>query len=124
MEFDFSQFTGFAALTGDIQIYSLLSRGTIEGAIIKTKTVFAGAGITGLTFSVGIAGNLAKILSPYDALAAVSDTNFGTGDQLQLENFGAAVSIRLAAVAVGANLSNLTQGVGCLWLKGARVPAP
>jgi hypothetical protein len=124
MEFQFSQFTGFAALTGDIQIYSLLSRGTIEGAVIKTKTVFAGAGITGLNFSVGIVGDLAKIISPYNGLAAVSDTNFGTGDQLQLENFGAAVSIRLAAVAVGANLSALTQGVGCLWLKGARLPAP
>lgn len=124
IEFDFTDFTGFAALIGDIEIYSLLSRGTIEGAVIKTTTAFAGAGITSLTFSVGIAGNLAKILSPYEATAAVSDTNFGFADELQLENFGAATSIRLAAVAVGANLTNLTQGVGCLWLKGARLSAP
>lgn len=124
MEFTFAQFTGFAALVGDIQIYSLLSRGTIEGAVIKTKTAFAGAGITSLNFSVGIVGNLAKIVSPYNGLAAVSDTNFGTADVLDLENFGAATSIRVAAVAVGANLSALTQGVGCLWLKGARLTAP
>lgn len=124
MPFDFSMFTGFAALVGDVQIYSLVARGTIEGAVIKTKTAFAGAGITGLTFSVGIVGNLAKIVSPYDGLAAVSDTNFGSGAILDLENFGAATSIRLAAVAVGANLSNLTAGAGCLWLKGARLTAP
>lgn len=124
MEFDFTDFTGFAALVGDVQIYSLLSRGTIEGAVIKSKTAFAGPGITALTFSVGIVGDLAKILSPYDGLAAVANTNFGTGNMLELENFGAATSIRLAALAVGANLSALTQGVGCLWLKGARLSAP
>ena len=120
----FTDFTPFAALVGDIEIYSLLSRGTIEAAAIKTKTAFAGPGIATLTFSVGLVGDLARILSPYDGLAAVSDTNFGDADELQLINFGAATSIRLAAVASGANLSVLTQGVGCLWLKGARLSAP
>lgn len=124
IEFDFTDFTGFAALTGDIEIYSLLARGTIEKAVIKTTTAFAGAGITALTFTVGIVGNLAKIVSPYDGLAAVADTNFGTSNVFDLENFGAATSIRLAAAATGANLSALTQGEGCLWLQGARVPAP
>lgn len=124
MEFTFANFTGFAALVGDIQIYSLLARGTIEGAVIKTKTAFVGPGITSLNFSVGIVGDLAKIVSPYNGLAAVSNTNFGTGNILDLENFGAATSIRLAAVAVGANLSALTAGVGCLYLKGARLTAP
>lgn len=124
MEFDFTDFTGFAALVGDIEIYSLLSRGTIEGAVIKTKTAFLGPGIASLNFSVGLVGNLARIVSPYDGLAAVSDTNFGDSDELQIINFGAATSIRLAAVATGANLSVLTQGVGCLYLKGARLSAP
>jgi hypothetical protein len=124
LEFTFTDFTGFAALVGDIQIYSLLSRGTIEGAVIKTKTAFAGPGVAALTFSVGLVGDLARILSPYDGLAAVSNTNFGDADELQLINFGAATSIRLAAQATGANLSVLTQGVGCLWLKGARLSAP
>lgn len=123
-DFDFTMFTGFAALVGDVNIYSLLSRGTIEGAVIKTSTAFSGPGITGISFSVGIAGDLAKILSLYDGFAAVSDANFGTADQLQLENFGAATSIRLAAISIGANLSALTAGAGCLWLKGARIPAP
>lgn len=122
--FDFTDFTGFAALVGDVEIYSLVSRGTIEAAVIKTSTPFSGPGITGLTLSLGLVGDLAKFLSPYNATAATADTNFSTGDQLQLENFGAAVSVRLAAVATGANLSALTAGAGCLWLKGARLPAP
>lgn len=123
-DFDYTLFTGIAAPNGDVEIYSLLERGTIEGAVIKTTTAFVGVGITALTLSVGIADDLAKILSPYDALAAVSDTHFGTANILDVENFGAATSIRLAALATGANLSALTAGAGCLWLKGARIPAP
>jgi len=123
-DFTFADFTPFAALIGDIEIYSLLSRGTIEGAVLKTSTAFSGPGITDVKMSVGIAGNLAKILSPFDVDTAVTDTNFASTNILNLENFGAAASIRLAAIAVGANLSALTAGAGCLWLKGARIPAP
>lgn len=119
--FDYTLFTGFAALIGDVQIYSLLAKGTLEGAAIKTSTPFTGPGLATLNLSVGIAGNLAKILSPYDVMAAVSNTNFGDGNLLDIENFGVATSIRLAAVATGANLSVLTAGAGCLWLKGARL---
>jgi len=119
--FDFSLFTGFAALVGDVAIYSLPAGCTIEGAVIKTSTAFAGAGITSLKLSVGLVGDLARYLSPYDAFAAVSDTNFQDANQLRVENFGAATSIRLAAVSIGANLSLLNAGAGCLWLKGAKL---
>jgi len=119
--FAYTDFNGVAGLTSNIQIYSLPAQCTIEGAVIKTSTAFAGAGITSLKLSCGIAGNLAKFLSPFDLLAAVSNTNFGFADQLQLESFGGATSIRLAIVAIGANLTALTQGAGCLYLKGAKV---
>lgn len=115
--FAFGLFTPFAALAGDVEIYSLPASCTIEGAVIKTSQAFAGPGITGVTLSVGLVGNLAKYLSPFDAFAAVSDTNFGSANQLYPENFGAATSVRLAAVSAGANLSALTAGAGCLWLK-------
>jgi hypothetical protein len=124
IDFFYTDFTGFAALTGNIQIHSLLARGLIQGAVIKTVTAFAGPGITTLNLSLGLAGDLAKYLSPYNGLAAVSDTNFGYADELQLENFGAATSIRLAATAIGANLSALTQGAGCLYLSLAQLPVP
>jgi hypothetical protein len=124
LNFSYTDFTGFAALVGDIAIYSLLARGEIEAAVIKVSTPFVGPGITSLSLSAGIVGNLAKILSPYDALAAASATNFGTSDGLQVEDFSVATSIRLAAIAVGANLSALTAGAGCLWLKVAQIPPP
>lgn len=124
LDFDFTMFTGFGALTGDIQIHSLLARGLIQGAVIKTTTAFSGPGITGLNFSLGLAGDLAKFLSPFNGLAAVSNTNFGIAGEMRMENFGAATSIRLAAVAVGANLSALTAGVGCIYLNLAQLPVP
>ena len=122
LAFDFTMFTGFAALVGDVEIWSMPAKAMITGAIIKTSTAFAGPGIATLNLSVGIVGNLAKTLSPYDAKAAVSNTNFGSADLLQIENFGAATSIRLAAVATGANLSALNAGAGCLFLLGSVLP--
>lgn len=123
--FTFADFTGFAALTGDVQIWAMPTRSVITGAVIKMKTAFAGAGVTALTFSVGIVGNLAKIISPHDALAAVTTTNFRASNILDLEDFGAAaVSIRLAAIAAGANLSNLTAGAGCVWFLGSQLTPP
>ncbi len=121
INFDYTMFTPFAAPIGDVNIYSLVAMGTIEGMVIKTSTLFTGPGITALDLTVGIVGNLAKYLSAYLASAAVSDTNFGLANVLDMENFGAATSIRLAAVATGANLSALTQGAGCLWIKGAKL---
>lgn len=120
-DFTFADFTGFAALVGDIEIYSLPARCTIEGAAIHTSTPFAGPGITAVTLSAGLVGNLAKYLSPYDAFAASSDTRVDAANQLFVENLGAVTSIRLSAASVGANLSVLTAGAGCLWLKVAKL---
>jgi hypothetical protein len=120
-DFTFADFTGFAALVGDIEIYSLPARCTIEGSAIHTSVPFAGPGITAVNFSAGLVGNLAKYLSPYDAFAASSDTRIGATNLLFPENLGAATSVRLAAQSVGANLSVLTAGVGCLWLKVAKL---
>jgi hypothetical protein len=120
-DFTFADFTGFAALVGDIEIYSLPARCTIEGAAINTTIAFSGPGITGVTLSAGIAGNLAKYLSPYDAFAAASSARIDAANQLFAEDLGAATSIRLSAASVGANLSALTAGAGCLWLKVAKL---
>lgn len=121
IDFTFADFTGFAALVGDVEKYSLPARCTVEGVALHTSIPFAGPGITGLTLSVGLVGNLAKYLPPYDAFAASSDTRIGTANQLFAENLGAATSIRLSAASVGANLSALTAGAGCLWLKVAKL---
>ncbi len=124
IEFDYTQFNGTAALTKSNTLFTLLARQTIEGIVIKTKTAWVGTAITSLDFSIGIAGNLAKYLSPYDGLAAVSATNFGTADTFQLENFTASTSILISVIAVGANLTALTAGVGCVYIKTAQLLAP
>jgi hypothetical protein len=119
--FTFANFTGFAALVGDIQAFSLLAGMTLEGVILKTSTLFTGPGITGVTLSLGLVGDLAKYLSPHDVQAAVAGNNFGTGDRFSIESFTGATSVRLAAISTGANLSALTQGAGCLYVKVATV---
>jgi len=124
IEFDYTQFNGTAALIKSNTLFTLLLRQTIEGIVIKTKTAFVGAGITSLDFSLGISGNLAKYLSPYNGLAAVSATNFGTSDTLQLENFTASTAILISVISVGANLTALTAGVGCVYIKTAQLLVP
>lgn len=120
--FDYTMFTPFAALAGDVEIWSMPAMGFIEGYRIKTSTAFAGPGITALTLSGGLVGNLAKYCSPFDALSAVSNTNEGSGHGYSyVENYGAVTSIRLAALATGANLSVLTQGEGCIFIKGGKL---
>jgi hypothetical protein len=123
LNFDFSEFL-VAATTKSNLLFSLLPRMTIEDLVIKTSIVFAGAGITTLNFNVGIAGDLARYCSRYDALIAPSDVNFGSSDLFFPEDFSASASILLSVVSVGANLSALTQGHGCVWVKGALLPSP
>jgi hypothetical protein len=119
--FAYTDFTGFAALVGDVEKYSLPAKCTIEGVALHTDVAFTGPGITAVTLSVGLVGNLAKYLSAYDAFAAASNTRIGAANLLFPENLGAVTSIRLSAQSVGANLSVLTAGSGCLWLKVAKL---
>jgi hypothetical protein len=63
-------------------------------------------------------------MSPYSGLSAVGGANFGEGDQMRIESFAVNTQILLTAVSIGANLSALTAGHGCVWVKGALLPAP
>ncbi len=124
MEFDYTQFNGTAALTKSNTLFSLLPRQTIEGVVVKTKTAWAGVGITALTFSLGIAGALNKYFSPYDGVPAVTSVNFGTADTFGLEDFVGATNILVSAIATGANLNLLTAGVTCVYIKTSQLIAP
>lgn len=120
--FDYTIFNTLIVNDFDWVAFSLLPKMTIEGVVIKTDTVFVGAGITSLSFSLGVGGDLARFLSPYDAFAAVAHDNFGTGLGLWPESFLFNTDIRLNAHAIGATLNNLTAGTGRLWIKGALLP--
>jgi len=116
-----------AALTNDFEIYSAPARVNISGAVLKHTVQFAGTGITDYKVSLGLTGDLARYLSLFDVDTAPSDTKpagYAEGavkDQLE---FGAVTSIRVAAIATGANLDQSTAGEATLWLEIARLEAP
>lgn len=116
-----------ASLTNDFEIYSAPARVIILGAVLKHTVQFVGTGITDYKVSVGLTGDLARYLSLFDVDTVPSDTKpagyaeAGFEDQL---GFGAATSIRVAAVATGANLDQSTAGEGRLWLLIARLTTP
>ena len=105
---------GFAELstagtTIDIDIGDLPAGAVIHSVMQKHSVAFAG-GVTALTISVGIVGDLAKYGTAHDGFAAVSDTAFTLDTTVGLETFGGATSIRAAAIATTANLDQLTIG--------------
>lgn len=115
-----------AALTNDIEIYSLSANEIFLGSLIKPTTAFAGSGITGYTLSLGIAGNLTKYTSTFDATAAVADSNHLFTWNPKIESFASdgnsATSIRLSAVATGANLDQSSAGAVEIYLLTAGLP--
>lgn len=103
-----------AALTNDIEIYSLAANQVLLGSIIKSTTAFAGSGITAYDLTLGITGDLDKFALSYNALAAVADSNHQFTWNPKIESFASdgnsATSVRLGATAVGANLDQSTDG--------------
>lgn len=105
-----------AALTNDIEVYSLAAAEVIHGVKIKHSTAFSGGAIASYTTSVGISGNLTKYASAFDVFQATGNTTFQLSNSFGSENHGAATSIRIAAVATGANLDQATQGSVDVWI--------
>jgi len=120
--FPHTDFTGFAALTGDIEIASLVAKGLIEQIVVKHTTLFVGSGITSLKADVGITGDLTRYLALFDLLAAVADTTFNQSISNELHDFGAVTSLRLQLTAVGANLDQLTDGDVDVYIKISTLP--
>jgi hypothetical protein len=104
-----SAFTA-AATSEDIELFSLAAKGVIHAVVIKHTTAFSGGSLTGFTLSVGISGNLTKHASAFDVFQATGNTISQTSNTVDVEDFSSAVSIRLAAVSTGANVSAATAG--------------
>ena len=103
-------FTNFsaAALTNDIEIYSLPANGVLRVVIQDVATTFSGGTIATYTISVGIAGQLALFAIAFDVKTGVVNTQ--ATDNIYINKTGAAVSIRAAAITTVANLDAATQG--------------
>ncbi len=104
-----------ASTTNAIALFTLPAGGVIHATKIKHSTTFAGASISALTISVGIAGTNDKYASAFDCLQAVSGTAFETSDGLYSESHTATAAITVTAVSTGANLSALSAGVVDVW---------
>lgn len=113
-----------AALTNDIELFSLAAREYVESICIKHSTAFSGGSISAYTISVGLTGNLDYYQSAFDVFQATGNTVFAkTLHGLDPQNFGSATSIRIAATSVGANLSASTAGSVTVYVKVGKLPA-
>lgn len=104
-----------AALTNNIEVYSLPAGTVIHAVLVKHSTLFSGAGITDYKVSVGIASDLTKFSGAFEVDTAVSGTNFNMAQVLAMESTTGATSIKLAATSVGANLSAASAGSVTVW---------
>ena len=99
-----------AGLTNDIEIYSLPAGAMIHRVIIKHTTAFAGGTISAYTLSVGVASNLVKYATAFNVFQAVDGTTLQLSNNLDIENWDAATSIRGAAISVTGLLDAATTG--------------
>lgn len=100
-----------AALTYDIELFTLPAGGVIHGVMIKHSEAFAGGSISAYTLSVGIVGSLTKYAGAFDVFQAIGETVFQLASTVGAESFAeAGVSIRAAATSVGDNLDQASAG--------------
>jgi hypothetical protein len=112
-----SAFTA-ASSTENIELFQLPAKASIHNIIIKHTTSFTGGSVTSFTLSVGVSGNLTKYASAYDVFQATGASNHQASNTFDMENYGAATSIRLTAVSAGGNVADVTAGtveVYVLW---------
>lgn len=105
-----------AGTTNDIELLSLLAGGVIHAVKIKHSASFTNGAITAYTVSVGIVGTLAKYHSAFDVFQAPGNTVQSVESNVDIENHGAATSIRLAAISTGANLDQAVAGSVDVWV--------
>lgn len=105
-----------AALTQNILLYSLPAGGLVHGVKLKQTAAFAGIGITGYTLSLGFVGALDDLMVAYSVTPAPAADVFAIAQTFDSRNHSAAVDIRIAAVATGANLNQSTAGAADVWL--------
>lgn len=106
-----------AALTKTVTLHTSILREEIHEVVIDLGTQFAGAGISSLTAEVGIAGDTAKYIMPFDLLQAVGANSNDEG-KFSLGRFDLPVGtdIEVLITAVGANLDQLSAGSVNIWL--------
>lgn len=111
-----------AALTNNVQLFSLPAKGVIHNVIISHSTQFTGTGISTYTVSVGIASSLSKYASAFTVSQVPGDSVGQSSVSTDFENKASATSIRIAATSTGANLSQSTAGSVDVWVYASVLP--
>ena len=111
-----------AGLTLDIEVFNLLAKNAMHFIAIKHSQNFAGGTISALTLSLGLVGSLDKYLLPVDVFQAVDDSARDEVSLFVIESHAGITSIRIAAIAVGDNLDQLTQGSIDIWIMKSVLP--
>lgn len=111
-----------AAVTNDIELFSLAAKTMIHSVVIKQSTAFSGGLIATYTISVGISGNLVKYGVAFNTFQAAGATVFGMNNLPGIESFTGATSIRIAAVSTIGNLSAATSGSVDVWALTSLLP--
>lgn len=105
-----------SALTNDIELIPLKAAAIVHAIKIKHSISFKGGLIASYQLSVGVAGALESYSMPFDVFQDPGDTVFALRSLLKSEDHANTTSLRLAAVSVGANLDQATQGAVDVWL--------
>jgi hypothetical protein len=113
-----------AALTNNIEVFSLPIAGVIHATKIKHSVIFTGTGITDYKVSLGLAADLTKYGSLFDVDTAVTSTNFQMTQVLDSQDNGGVTSVKIAAQSAGANLNQSTGGTVEIGLLVSRVALP
>lgn len=105
-----------AALSNNIQLFSLPAGAIFAGVKMKHSVAFGGGAIASYRLSVGVVGLLEKYMPLSDVFAAPAATDIKTAFPFSAENQSAAVSVRVQAVSTGANLNASTGGSADFWI--------
>jgi hypothetical protein len=113
-----------AALTNDIEAYSIPAGSAVHAVILKPTTAFSGGAIATYTVSAGISGSLAKYAAAFDVAQAPGGGVFAIPaiSGLTVESFTAATSLRIAAISTVGNLSAATQGSVDVYILTSQLP--
>jgi len=104
---DYTDFA-VAALTNDIEIYTLPAQGVIHAVQVYAPTKFAGGLIATYTISVGIVGNLVKYQAAANVFTAAGVPAITT--TTGVESMTSPTSIRASSISTVGNLNAATDG--------------
>lgn len=108
-----------AGLTNAIPLFTLAANTILKSIVIKHSTAFTGGSISALNAQVGPSGSFQNFIENFNILQAPGNGVYDNA-LIGIPNFASQI-IYLNAVAVGANLSSLSQGTLKVWYEIANL---